>query len=238
MSKTKRLKNYIKSYNYIFERIIKNYKLNNTASFLYDYLDYKGENGSIRIALVNNSTIKVLKQDKERRIVEIITIGEDGVITATERIRSEKQKEDVTRTYKDDELVSLSSTITFNSYSPAETIRISLTKDKVLINDRDVSLLYSTDNKGIEERYNILRTYYSKPKEAVSSSLTQSSEPKRKKSKRQLVLEEQLRTYIKEEFNYKAPLDKRNLEDLLRIINMLTKRKTIESGSIQYKKTF
>lgn len=235
MSKVKNLKNYIKSYPEIFNRIIGNYKLNSPSSFLHEYLDYSCDKGSLRIALVSNRMVKVLKQEGDTKTVEIVRlIGEEP--TATERIRQETYRENIKRTYRDNKLISLASTITLNNSTPNESIiEIYLEEGKVVINQRDVSLLYQGDNNDIEGRYDLLKTYYSKEKER-EPVFTEEQEIT-PKSKRQLVVEEQLRDFIREEFDYKAPLEKRGLEDLLRIMDMLIKRrKTTNENHKQYKK--
>lgn len=235
MSKVKNLKNYIKSNPVIFDRIINKYKLNNPSSFLHEYLDYSSDKGSLRIALVSNRMVKVLKQEGDTKTVEIVRlIGDEP--TATERIRKDTYSENVKRTYRDNKLKSLSSTIILNHSAPNETIiEIYLEEGKVLINNRDVSLLYQGDHNDIEGRYGLLKTYYSKEEDRepiiIEEKETQS------KSKRQMIIEEQLREFIKEEFDYKAPLEKRNLEELLSIMDMLIKRrKTTSETQKQYKK--
>ena len=88
MSKVKNLKNYIKSNPVIFDRIINNYRLNNPSSFLHEYLDYNSDKGSLRIVLVSNRMVKVLKQEGDTKTVEIVKlIGDEP--TATERIRKD-----------------------------------------------------------------------------------------------------------------------------------------------------
>ena len=235
MSKVKNLKNYIKSNPVIFDRIINKYKLNNPSSFLHEYLDYSSDKGSLRIALVSNRMVKVLKQEGDTKTVEIVRlIGDEQ--TATERIRKDTYSENVKRTYRDNKLKSLSSTIILNHSAPNETIiEIYLEEGKVLINNRDVSLLYQGDHNDIEGRYGLLKTYYSKEEDRepiiIEEKETQS------KSKRQMIIEEQLREFIKEEFDYKAPLEKRDLEELLSIMDMLIKRrKTTSETQKQYKK--
>ena len=235
MSKVKNLKNYIKSYPEIFNRIVNGYKLNSPSSFLHEYLDYSSDKGSLRIALVSNRMVKVLKQEGDTKTVEIVRlIGEEP--TATERIRKEPYRENIKRTYRDNKLISLSSTITLNNSTPNESIiEIYLEEGKVVINQRDVSLLYQGDNNDIEERYDLLKTYYSKEKERESVFTEEKDTPH--KSKRQLIVEEQLRDFIREEFDYKAPLEKRDLDDLLRITDMLIKRrKSAVETQKQYKK--
>ena len=94
---------------------------------------------------------------------------------------------------------------------------------------------YQGDNNDIEGRYDLLKTYYSKEKERETVHIEEKDTTP--KSKRQLIVEEQLREFIREEFDYKAPLEKRDLEDLLRIMDMLVKRRksTVETQK-QYKK--
>lgn len=235
MSKVKNLKNYIKSYPEIFNRIIGNYKLNSPSSFLHEYLDYSSDKGSLRIALVSNRMVKVLKQEGDTKVVEIVRlIGEEP--TATERIRKELYRENIKRTYRDNKLISLSSTITLNNSTPNESIiEIYLEEGKVVINQRDVSLLYQGDHNDIEGRYDLLKTYYSKEKERKTVHIEEKDTTP--KSKRQLIVEEQLRDFIREEFDYKAPLGKRDLDDLLRITDMLIKRrKSAVETQKQYKK--
>ena len=235
MSKVKNLKNYLKSYPEIFNRIIGNYKLNSPSSFLHEYLDYSSDKGSLRIALVSNRMIKVLKQEGDTKVVEIVRlIGEEP--TATERIRKETYRENIKITYRDNKLISLSSTITLNNSTPNESIiEIYLEEGKVVINQRDVSLLYQGDNNDIEGRYDLLKTYYSKEKEREPIFIEEKEITP--KSKRQLIVEEQLRDFIREEFDYKAPLGKRDLDDLLRITDMLIKRrKSAVETQKQYKK--
>ena len=235
MSKVKDLKRYIKTYPEIFNRIVSDYKLNSPSSFIHEYLDYSSDKGSLRIALVSNRMIKVLKQEGDTKTVEIVRlIGEEP--TATERVRKEPYRENIKRTYRDNKLISLSSTITLNYSTPNESIiEIYLEEGKVVINQRDVSFLYQGDNNDIEGRYDLLKTYYSqvldrKPVCIEEQEITP-------KSNRQLIVEEQLRDFIREEFDYKAPLEKRDLEDLLRIMDMLIKtRKTTTEKQKQYKK--
>ena len=209
MSKVKDLKRYIKTYPEIFNRIVSDYKLNSPSSFIHEYLDYSSDKGSLRIALVSNRMIKVLKQEGDTKTVEIVRlIGEEPT----------------------------ASTITLNNSTPNESIiEIYLEEGKVVINQRDVSLLYQGDNNDIEGRYDLLKTYYSKEKDREPVFIEeQEITPK---SKRQLIVEEQLRDFIREEFDYKAPLEKRDLEDLLRIMDMLNKRrKTTTEKQKQYKK--
>lgn len=235
MSKVKNLKRYIKTYPEIFNRIVSDYKLNSPSSFIHEYLDYSSDKGALRIALVSNRMIKVLKQEGDTKTVEIVRlIGEEP--TSTERIRKETYRENIKRTYRDNKLISLSSTITLNYSTPNESIiEIYLEEGKVVINQRDVSLLYQGDNNDIEGRYDLLKTYYSKEKDREPVFIEeQEITPK---SKRQLVVEEQLRDFIREEFDYKAPLEKRGLEDLLRIMDMLIKRrKNTNENHKQYKK--
>ena len=87
MSKLKDLKNYIKNHQEIFDRIVGNYKLNNPSSFIHEYLDYKSDNGTLRMVLVSNRMVKAMKQEGDTKTVEIVRlIGEEP--TATERIRT------------------------------------------------------------------------------------------------------------------------------------------------------
>ena len=96
MSKVKDLKRYIKTYPEIFNRIVSDYKLNSPSSFIHEYLDYNSDKGSLRIALVSNRMIKVLKQEGDTKTVEIVRlIGEEP--TATERIRKEPYRENIKR---------------------------------------------------------------------------------------------------------------------------------------------
>ena len=107
MSKVKNLKNHIKSNPVIFDRIINNYRLNNPSSFLHEYLDYSSDKGSLRIALVSNRMVKVLKQEGNTKTVEIVKlIGDEP--TATERIKTETHSENIKRKYRDNKLKSLS----------------------------------------------------------------------------------------------------------------------------------
>lgn len=235
MSKVKNLKNYIKSNPVIFDRIINNYRLNNPSSFLHEYLDYSSDKGSLRIALVSNRMVKVLKQEGDTKTVEIVRlIGDEP--TATERIKTETHSENIKRKYRDNKLKSLSSTIILNHSTPNETIiEIYLEEGKVVINNRNVSLLYQGDNNDIEGRYDLLKTYYSKEKEREPIVIEEKET--KSKSKRQIIVEEQLRDFIREEFDYKAPLEKRDLDELLSIMNMLIKRrKTTSETQKQYKK--
>lgn len=235
MSKIKELKNHIKNHLEIFDRIVGNYKLNNPSSFLHEYLDYKSDNGTLRIVLVSNRMIKVMKQEGDTQSVEIVKlIGEEP--TTTERIRKGSYRENIKRKYRKNRLISLSSTITFDCDRPENRVEIYLEEDKVEINQRDVSLLYKGDKNTIEGRYDLLKTYYSKQKDS-SPVVKQQEETPSNKSKRQLIVEEQLREFIREEFDYKAPLETRDLEDLLRIMDMLIKRrKTTIEEQIQYTK--
>ena len=235
MSKIKNLKNYLKSYSFIFDRITNGYKLNAPASFLYNYLDLKGKDGAIKIDLVGPNVIKVLKKEQDKRIVETVNFKYDEIVSS-ERIKYGSTKENILRKYSTTELLSLESTITLRSGQSDETkIRIRIEKDKVYVNDRDVTPLYAHDNQSIEERYASLQVNYTKQHEEVHEQ--QQSKPQTNKSKRQIVVEEQLRDFIREEFDYKAPLDKRDLEDLLRIMDMLIKRrKTTNENHKQYKK--
>lgn len=133
--------------------------------------------------------------------------------------RIKKKKEDIIKKYINDELVSLKSFININQ----EKIIIYLEKDKVEINNRDVSIFYKNNKNNIEEKYEILRKYYFKQKELTQA--VKITNPKTIKSKRIRSKEEKLRNYIKESFDYKAPLDKRNFEELSSILRMLIKRK-------------
>ena len=66
MSKTKRLKQIVKTYEEVFNRIIKNYKLNVVSSTMYDCLDYNNGDSKVRIALVRNNQLKVSKQEPNK----------------------------------------------------------------------------------------------------------------------------------------------------------------------------
>ena len=235
MSKIKELKNHIKNHLEIFDRIVGNYKLNNPSSFLHEYLDYKSDNGTLRIVLVSNRMVKVMKQEGDTQSVEIVKlIGEEP--TTTERIRRGSYRENIKRTYRNHKLKSLSSTITFDCDRPENRVEIYLEEDKVEINQRDVSLLYKGDKNSIEGRYDLLKTYYSK-QTSSAPVVKQEEESPSNKTKRQLIVEEQLRDFIREEFDYKGPLEKRDLEELLSITDMLIKRrKTTSEDQIQYTK--
>ena len=237
MSKIKDLKNYIKTYTMIFDRVTKNYKLNAPVSFLYNYLDYKSKDGEMKIDFVKPNIIKILKKEKDKKVVETIKLNHNDII-ASERIRVGNIKENIIRRYTEDELISLESRLTLNSGQDNETIiKIRIDKENVYVNDRDVSKLFLNDKNGIEERYQILRENYTKSKDA--NPIINENTNDKQKTKRQIIVEEHLREFIKEEFDYKAPLDKRDLDDLLRILNMLIKRrKTTNETSKQYKKTY
>lgn len=234
MSKLKELKNHIKNHLEIFDRIVGNYKLNNPSSFLHEYLDYKSDNGTLRIVLVSNRMVKVMKQEGDTQSVEIVKlIGEEP--TTTERIRRGSYRENIKRKYRKNRLISLSSTITFDCDRPENRVEIYLEEDKVEINQRDVSLLYKGDKNSIEGRYDLLKNYYSK--QTSSAPVVTQEESPSNKTKRQLIVEEQLRDFIREEFDYKGPLEKRDLEELLSITDMLIKRrKTTSEDQIQYTK--
>lgn len=233
MSKTKRLKQIVKTYEEIFNRIIKNYKLNAVSSTMYDCLDYNNGDSKVRIALVRNNQLKVSKQEPNKKSIEIISIVLDKALS-TERINTSDTRETVTRQYRDGELTTLTSNIILTETNPPSTISIHLEDKKVVVNDRDVSLLYKDDHNDIESRYELLKSYYSKQQEPIET--IREAVPRPKKSKRELLLEEQLRTYIRDEFDYEGPLEKRDLAELSLILNMLIKRN--QDNPKQFKKTY
>lgn len=235
MSKISNLKNYIKSYRMIFDRITKGYTLHNATSFICNYLSFKSPAGEVKIDQVKPNVIKVLKKESDTKTAETINFKYDEIVSI-ERIRVNNTKEDVIRRYSETDLNVLDSKITLNSDQFNETvINISIDKEKVIVNGRDVTLLFDPKVESIEERYKILRENYTKSKE--EPQVVAKTTANQSKSKRQIIVEEQLRDFIREEFNYKAPLEKRDLEDLLRIINMLIKRrKSTGETQKQYKK--
>ena len=236
MTKTKMLKKYINIYNIIFDRILNNYKLNRTASLFHDYLEYKSSEGTIQISLENDYSIKVLKKENDKKNVELITFEYDEIVSK-EKVRNGNIKEDITRTYQENKLVSLDSLLTLKATTEDETIiKIHIDKDKVLVNERDITPLYKNYHNDLEKKYTSLKNNYciSKNPERVFTT----SQNKLTKSRRQLAIEEQIRNYIREEFDYQAPLEKRNLEELVKILNMLIKRNEYQEPKVkQYKKT-
>lgn len=235
MTKAKILKTLIKNYNYIFERILKGYELT-IGSFLfhnyfYDYLEYKNNNGSIRISLEDNNTIKVLKKENNKQIVETITFEYDEIISR-EKVRNTNIKEEVIRTYQDNKLCSLDSFLTIKQEDKNETIiKIHIEENKVFVNDRDISPLYLSYKNDIEKKYASLKNNYATSKNPNRIFIP--TKTKLTKSKHELALEEQIRTYIREEFGYNAKLENKNLEELTKILNMLIKRREYQSQKVK-----
>lgn len=231
MSKLKKLKDYIKINTELFNRIIDNYKLLSGLSFLYNYLEYKSNKGKIKIDLIGTDRIKVVKKEKNKKIIELISFENDEVLSK-ERIRGIDPKEDINRTYKNNKLILLDAKIILNESAYNETIiTIHIEENLVIINDRDVSRLYKNSKLSIDEIYKLLKDNYANAKDI--DELKKYPIKKIPKSDREKAMEEDLRQYIKEVYNYHEPLENKDLEDLIIVVNMLMQKEETDKQKIK-----
>ncbi len=246
MFKYQKLKTYIKKYPEIFNRIITGYKLNQNNSLLSKTIEYLNETGVLRIN-IEDGIIQIYKKEYLKISKERIKFKKDtNEIISNETVISShdtgKSIEKIQRRYqiinKKVKLVSLKAIHKFKSNRDFKENKttIHLEDNKIVVNGKDISLLLEKDNKrSIEERYNkyksFLNTSHEETIQSVSESLPKS------KSQKQISLENKLRKYLKERLNYKAPLENRDLYDLVRIIKMISRRnKTSIEVVKQYKK--
>ena len=153
MSKIKILKNYINDFFIIFDRILKDYEPCTLKGLFNDNLEYKSHEGRMQISLGEVNTIKVSKQEKNRKINETIKFEYDEIIT-TEKITTNNNKEEIIRTYSENELISLDSFLRIIKDDQNEVmIKIHIDKDKVLVNSRDITPLYKNYRNDIEAKY-------------------------------------------------------------------------------------
>ena len=185
----------------------------------------------MKIDLIGTDRIKVVKKEKNKKTIELISFENDEVLSK-ERIRGIDPKEDINRTYKNNKLILLDAKIILNESAYNETIiTIHIEENLVIINDRDVSRLYKNSKLSIDEIYKLLKDNYANAKDI--DELKKYPIKKIPKSDREKAMEEDLRQYIKEVYNYHEPLENKDLEDLIIVVNMLMQKEETDKQKIK-----